>query len=92
MALTTFALMDVRKSILEDGFFSIDDLVVGEHVLEMQQKDFPFALEYGLEFYKLNVLNDTVGKGKDVPIVTNGCSVSNPYSSPCSNGLVLDFV
>ena len=54
--------MDARKSILEDGFFSIDDLVVGEHVLEMQQKDFPFALEYGLEFCKLNILNDTVGK------------------------------
>jgi hypothetical protein len=62
MASTTFALVDVKKSILEDGFFSMDDLVVGEHVLEIQQKEFPFALEYGLEFCKLNVLNDTVGK------------------------------
>jgi hypothetical protein len=64
IASTTFALVDARKSVLENGFFSIDDLVVGEHVLEMQQKDFPFALEYGLEFCKLNVLGDTVSKGE----------------------------
>jgi hypothetical protein len=62
MALTAFALVDARKSVLEDGFFSMDDSVVGEHVLEMQQKDFLFASEYGLEFCKVNVLGDTVGK------------------------------
>jgi hypothetical protein len=62
MASTTFALMDTRKSILEDRFFSMYDSVVGEHVLDMQQKDFPFASEYSLEFYKLNFLNDTVSK------------------------------
>jgi len=65
MALTTFALVDARKSILEDGFLSMDDSVVGEHVLEMQQRDFPFASEYGLEFCKLNLLDDTVGKYGD---------------------------
>ena len=64
MASTTFALVDARKSILEDGFFSMDDSVVGEHVLEMEQKDFPFASEYGLEFCRLNFLDDTVGKGE----------------------------
>jgi len=62
MASTKFALVDAKKSILEDGFFFMDDSVVGEHVLEMQQKDFPFVSEYGLEFCKLNVLNNTVGK------------------------------
>jgi hypothetical protein len=56
--------VDARKSILEDGFFSIDNSVVGEYVLEIQQKDFPFASEYGLEFCKLNVLDDIVGKGE----------------------------
>ena len=64
MASTTFALADARKSILEDGFFSMNDSVVGEHVLEMQQRDFPFVSEYGLEFCKLNFLDDTVGKGE----------------------------
>lgn len=59
MASPVFALVDARKSVLEDGFFSMDDSVVGEHVLGMQQKDFPFASEYGLEFCKLNVLDDT---------------------------------
>ena len=92
MASTTFALVDARKSILEDRFFPMYDSVVGEHVLEMEQKDFPFASEYGLEFCKLNFLDDTVSKGKDVPMLTNGCSVSDPYSSPSSHGPVLDFV
>jgi hypothetical protein len=54
---------DARKSVLEDGFFSMDDSVVGEHVLEMQQKDLPFTSKYGLEFCKLNVLDDTVSIG-----------------------------
>jgi hypothetical protein len=62
MASTTFALVDTRKSILEDRFFSIDNSVVGEHVLEIQQKDFPFVSEYSLEFCKLNILDNTVGK------------------------------
>jgi hypothetical protein len=64
MASTTFTLVDAKKSILEDGFFSIDDSVVGEHVLEIEQKDFPFVSEYGLEFCKLNFLDDIVSKGE----------------------------
>jgi hypothetical protein len=64
MALTTFALIDTSKSILEDGFFSIDNSVVGEYILEMEQKDFPWISEYGLDFCKLNFLNNTVGKGE----------------------------
>jgi hypothetical protein len=64
MASTTFALVDASKSILEDGFFSMDDSVVGEHVSEMEQKDFPWASEYGVDFCKLNFLDDTVGKGE----------------------------
>jgi hypothetical protein len=64
MASTTFALVDTRKSVLEDGFISMDNLVVGEHVLEMQQKGFLFASEYGLEFCKLNVLDNIVNKGE----------------------------
>lgn len=49
MALTTFVIVDARKSILDDGFFPLYNSVVG-HVLEMQQKDLPFASEYGLGF------------------------------------------
>jgi hypothetical protein len=45
----------------------MDDSVVGEHVL-MLQKDFPFTSEYGLEFCKLNVLDDKVGKGERIPL------------------------
>lgn len=92
MAPTTFALVDAKKSILEDGFSSMDNSVVGEHVLEMQQKDFPFASEYSLEFCKLNFLNDMVSKGKYIPILTNSCSISDLYSNPSFYSLVLDFV
>ncbi|CZS92365.1 uncharacterized protein RAG0_02776 [Rhynchosporium agropyri] len=59
MASTTFALVDARKSILDDGFLALHDSVVGGHVLDIQQKDFPFLSEYGLEFCKINFLDDT---------------------------------
>lgn len=93
MASTTFVLENARKSILEDGFFLINDSVVGEHVLEMQQKEFPFSLEYGLDFCKLNVLDNTVGNRTKISLIAaNSCSVFNAYLSLYLNGPVLDFV
>ena len=38
MASTTFSVEDARKSILEDGFFCVEDPVVGERVLEIVEK------------------------------------------------------
>jgi len=58
LASTTFALVDAKKSLLKDGFFTIDDSMVGEYVLEIHQRTFPFASEYGLEFCRLNMLDD----------------------------------
>jgi hypothetical protein len=60
MALTPFSVEDTRKSILEDGFSYIEDPVVGERVLEIAEKGSPLLLEEGLEFCKLNVLNNEV--------------------------------
>jgi hypothetical protein len=42
----------------------MDKSVVGEHILEMQQKDSSFASEYDLKFRKLNLLNHTIDKGE----------------------------
>jgi hypothetical protein len=51
---------DARKSILENGFFCVRDPVVGERVLEIAEKGSPLLLEEGLEFCKLNVLDNEV--------------------------------
>lgn len=60
MASTTFSVEDARKSILEDGFFCVEDPVVGERVLEIAKKGSPLLSKEGLEFCKLNVLNNEV--------------------------------
>ena len=63
MATTTFSLELARKSILEEGFFDPKDSEVVEYILEMAQRDFPFFSEYGLDFCKQHVLDDSVPMG-----------------------------
>lgn len=53
---------DARRSILENGFFFVMDPLIRERVQEMERKDLPYASEYSLDFCKVNVLNDVVGK------------------------------
>lgn len=62
MASTTSPAEDPRKSILEDGVFCVEDPVVGKRVDEIAQKGFPFKTEDGLDFCKLNALDDKVSK------------------------------
>jgi hypothetical protein len=49
-----------RDWILEDGVYWIKDPIIGERVNEMKEKDFPFKTEYGLDFCKVNTLDDEV--------------------------------
>ena len=53
---------DLQKAILEDGFFYAEDPVVGSRVDEIAQKGFPFKTVVGLDFCKINALDDEVGK------------------------------
>jgi hypothetical protein len=53
---------DPQKSILEDGVFYAKDPVIGKRVDEIAQKGFPFRTEEGLDFCKLNALDDKVRK------------------------------
>jgi len=53
---------DPQDSILEDGVFCVEDPVVGKRVDEIAQKGFPFKTEEGLDFCKLNTLDDKVSK------------------------------
>jgi hypothetical protein len=63
---TSLPVEDSQKSILEDGVFCVEDQVVGKRVDEIAQKGFPFKTEEGLDFCKLNTLDDKVSKENDM--------------------------
>jgi len=52
MASSRFELDIAQRSLLEEGFFDFDDSLVGERVLDMENRGFPYLTEYGLEFCK----------------------------------------
>jgi len=70
MASTTFSVEDARKSILKEGFFGVEDIVVGKRVLEITEKGSPLLSEEGLEFCRLNVLDDEVGNRQHDDVFT----------------------
>jgi hypothetical protein len=51
---------DIRRKFSQDAVLFIEDSVVGERVKEMQQRGFPIESADGLDFCKLNALDDTV--------------------------------
>ena len=59
---TSLPAEDPQKCILEDGVFYAEDPVIGKRVIEITQKGFPFRTEEGLDFCKLNALDDKVSK------------------------------
>ncbi|KAH6712141.1 hypothetical protein BKA61DRAFT_80452 [Leptodontidium sp. MPI-SDFR-AT-0119] len=59
MASTTSLLAESpQKSILEDGVFYAEDPVIGKRVDDFAQNGFPFRTEEGLDFCKVNALDD----------------------------------
>lgn len=50
------------KPILEDGIFCAEDAIVGQRVDGIAQKRFPFKTAEGLDFCKLNTLDDKVSR------------------------------
>ena len=59
-----FELKIAQKSLLEEGFFDFNDSLVGERVLDMEERDFPYHTEYGLDFCKQFVLDAVSGIGR----------------------------
>lgn len=55
-----FHLEDSRNAILNDGFFVIQDDLLGANIQKMDDDPIPFASVPGLEFCKANVLDDPV--------------------------------
>jgi hypothetical protein len=60
MESTAFSLDAAKKSLLEEGFFDLRDPEVGGHVLEFEQKEFPFYTEDGMAFLKHHILDNPV--------------------------------
>lgn len=50
-----------QECILEDGAFWVEDPIIGRRVDEIAEKGFPFKTKEGLEFCKVNTLDDKVG-------------------------------
>lgn len=53
---------DPQKAILEDGVSRTEDPVIGNRVDEIIRKGFPFKTEEGLDFCKINALDNEVSK------------------------------
>lgn len=60
MASTVFSLEAALKSLREEGFIDLNDSDVGELVLEMEQRGFPYLSPYGLDYCNRYVLKDAV--------------------------------
>lgn len=90
MATKAFSVEDAIQALEKDGFYSIPDREVGLCLAEMDQgtSQFSPSTVAGLEFYRLHVLQDTVGiTQKKSRHRTNVCSASCPLSTPRSNGV-----
>lgn len=51
---------DAMANLHEDGFIFVKDAEAGDRVEEMETRSIPPASEQGLEFYRINVLDDPV--------------------------------
>ncbi|KAF1840118.1 uncharacterized protein K460DRAFT_410724 [Cucurbitaria berberidis CBS 394.84] len=59
MAPTAFSLEAALQSLLEEGYFILEDAGVGGIVSEMEQSGFDFLSPYGLDYCKQHVLDNT---------------------------------
>lgn len=79
MASITPSVDTAVKALREEGFIILDDCGVGDRVSEMEQKGFPFISPYGLDYYKQNILDNTVRVHSIRP--HNSCSLMTPPST-----------
>ncbi|RSL40933.1 hypothetical protein CEP54_015971 [Fusarium duplospermum] len=47
-----------QRALLDDGFVDLEDATVGDVVLEMERRDFPYLTPFGLKYYKQYILED----------------------------------
>lgn len=64
MATTSFSLERALDGLEQDGFVDLKDESIGEHVLQLEQRRFPFSSKYGLDFCDSYVLQDKVSQSE----------------------------
>jgi hypothetical protein len=64
MATPTFSLEDAMNAIAEDGFYHVQDPLVGQGILDMERNKHQFSTksEAGLQFYRDNILGSEVSR------------------------------
>lgn len=95
MAAATFSTEDARRSVLESGFYHILDPEQRECATGMDRDDFALSSDYGLDFCKRMVLDDSVCEWQRtvmVPTYLTRYSASDPCYKLSSVGLDWDFI
>ena len=84
---------DPEEAISEDGFFKAEDMLLGQHIQEIDDHAVPYTSRRGLQFCKDNILGHPVSTPSRLYMdhASNFRSAFNPSSAPCLNGLALDF-
>jgi len=59
-SITSLSVTDIQKAFSEDGILYVEDATIGDRVKEIQMKRFPFESAEGLDFCRMNVLEDIV--------------------------------
>ena len=90
MASTSFTLDIARRSLLEEGFFDLNDSTVGNRVLEMERRGFPYLTEYGMDFCKQFAFDDVSETTHFYNYHLIISSESDRSSNAPSNGAVSD--
>jgi len=90
MALTAFKLDIVRRSLLEEGFFDLNDLTVSDRVLEIERRGFLYRTEYSIDFYKQFTFNEVSGIRHFYNCRLTIFSESDLSSKPPLNGVASD--
>lgn len=60
MVPTTFSLQAANRTLEGEGLVDLEDSSIGEHIVDMEQRRFPFSTEYGLDFCITHVLQNEV--------------------------------
>jgi hypothetical protein len=65
MAPGPYSVESAKSSLLKDGFYHLVGIERPEQNVEMEQDNFALSSEYGLDFCKRKVLDDTVGRQQE---------------------------
>tara|TARA_R110002003_G_scaffold638_4_gene20923 strand:- start:1063 stop:1272 length:210 start_codon:yes stop_codon:yes gene_type:complete len=59
-SIASLSVADIQKAFSEDGLLYMEDAAIGNRVKELRMKRFPLESAEGLDFCRMNVLEDIV--------------------------------